>query len=161
MKQVERVPDLRSQNYERLRIAIRGGEYAPGTRLLEDDVSKDLDVWRTSARVALALLTQDGLSVHEGPRFKVPVYDDQKIIDVFEIRQRLEPYAVRLACERATSTESVKCWKKLITAVTPRKAGTAEEAMSHQLDLAQQLMLAAIAQHGNGWAAAPAAEAAD
>ena len=33
MKQVERVPDLRSQIYERLRIAIRGGEYAPGTRL--------------------------------------------------------------------------------------------------------------------------------
>src|ERR1700688_4743838 len=77
MKQVERVPDLRSQIYERLRIAIRGGEYAPGTRLLENDVARDLGVSRTPAREALALLTQDGLLVHEGRRFKVPVFDEQ------------------------------------------------------------------------------------
>jgi DNA-binding GntR family transcriptional regulator len=226
MKQVQRVPDLRSQIYERLRNAIRGGEYAPGTRLLENDVAKDLGVSRTPAREALALLTQDGLLVHEGRRFKVPVYDERQIIEVFEIRQRLEPYAVRLACERATAAElktlrtladaaldkphsaesylavnlklrqalfplgknrrleeaihlydelvhyvrvrtlsveanrqlSVKGWKKLIAAVTARKTDAAEEAMSHLLDLAQRLMLEAIAHQGNGAAAAPAAE---
>jgi DNA-binding GntR family transcriptional regulator len=222
MKQVERVPDLRSQIYERLRIAIRGGEYAPGTRLLENDVAKDLGVSRTPAREALALLTQDGLLVHEGRRFKVPVFDERQITEVFEIRQRLEPYAVRLACERATAAElkalrtmaddalskpssvqeylavnlklrqalfplgknkrleeaihlydelvhyvrlktlsveanrqlSVKGWKKLISAVTARKADVAEEAMSHLLDLAERLMLETLAQQGAA-AAAP------
>ena len=215
MKQVERVPDLRSQIYERLRIAIRGGEYAPGTRLLENDVAKNLGVSRTPAREALALLTQDGLLVHEGRRFKVPVYDEQQITEVFEIRQRLEPYAVRLACERATPAElkalrtladgalgkpasaaaylavnfklrqeeaihlydelvhyvrvktlsveanrqlSVKGWERLIAAVVARKAAVAEEAMSHLLELAQRLMLEALAQQGNGDAAPPSAE---
>jgi len=225
MKQVERVPDLRSQIYERLRVAIRGGEYAPGTRLLENDVAKDLGVSRTPAREALALLTQDGLLVHEGRRFKVPVYDKQQITEVFEIRQRLEPYAVRLACERATPAElkalrtladsalgkpasaeaylavnfklrqalfplgknrrleeaihlydelvhyvriktlsveanrqlSVKGWKRLIAAVVARKAAVAEEAMSHLLELAQRLMLEALAQQGNGDAVPPSA----
>ena len=217
MKQVERVPDLRSQIYERLRIAIRGGEYAPGTRLLENDVARDLGVSRTPAREALALLTQDGLLVHEGRRFKVPVFDEQQITEVFEIRQRLEPYAVRLACERATAAElkalramaegalskpasvqeylavnlklrqalfplgknkrleeaihlydelvhyvrvktlsveanrqlSVKGWKKLIAAVTARKADAAEEVMSHLLGLAERLMLEALAEQGD------------
>lgn len=222
MKQVERVPDLRSQIYERLRLAIRGGEYAPGTRLMENDVAKDLGVSRTPAREALALLTQDGLLVHEGRRFKVPVFDERQIIEVFEIRQRLEPYAVRLACERATALElkalraladgalskpasvqeylavnlklrqalfplgknkrleeaihlydelvhyvrvktlsvetnrqlSVKGWKKLIAAVTTRKAEIAEEVMSQLLSLAEQLMLEALAQQREADAAA-------
>jgi DNA-binding GntR family transcriptional regulator len=226
MKQVERVPGLRSQIYERLRIAIRSGQYAPGTRLLENDVARDLGVSRTPAREALALLTQDGLLVHEARRFTVPVFDAQQITEVFEIRQRLEPYAVRLACERATPTElkalrtlgdrelgkpasaeaylavnfklrqalfrlsknrrleeaihlydelvhyvrlktlsveanrrlSVKGWERLIAAVVANKAAVAEKAMSDLLEIAQRLMLEALAQQGNGDAAPPSAE---
>src|SRR5262245_46476875 len=105
MKLIERVPNLRSQIYERLRAAIRAGAYPPGTRLLESDVAKDLGVSRTPAREALALLTRDGILVHEGRSFKLPIYDAQQIRDVFEIRRRLEPYAVRMACERASTTE--------------------------------------------------------
>jgi len=229
MKQVERVPGLRSQIYERLRIAIRGGEYAPGTRLLENDVARDLGVSRTPAREALALLTQDGLLVHEGRRFKVPVFDQQQITEVFEIRQRLEPYAVRLACERATAAElkalrtladgalgkpasvqeylavnlrlrqalfplgknkrleeaihlydelvhyvrvktlsletnrqlSVKGWKKLIAAVTARKAEVAEEVMSHLLSLAERLMLEALTEQDEAGGASSSAATMD
>src|SRR5215475_7451031 len=101
MKQIERVPALRSQIYERLRAAIRVGVYPPGTRLLELDVAKDLGVSRTPAREALALLTRDGILVHEGRGFRIPVFDAQQITEVFEIRQRLEPYAVRVVCQRA------------------------------------------------------------
>jgi len=209
MKQIQRVPDLRSQIYERLRNAIRNGTYPPGTRLLENDVAKDLGVSRTPAREALALLTRDGILVHEDRSFKLPVYDAQQITEVFEIRQCLEPYAVRLACERALPAErkalramadaglderlsaesyvelnlklrqglfalcknrrleeaihlydelvhyvriktlsleanrvlSVKGWRKLIAAVTARKADAAAEAMLHLLGIAHRLML--------------------
>jgi DNA-binding GntR family transcriptional regulator len=48
----------------------------------------------------------------------------------------------------------VKGWKKLIAAVTARKADVAEEAMSHLLSLAERLMLEALAQPGDA-AAAP------
>jgi len=74
-------------------------------RLLENDVAKDLGVLAHPAREALALLTQDGLLVHEAGASRSPVFDDRQSSEVFEIRQRLEPYAVRLACERATAAE--------------------------------------------------------
>jgi DNA-binding GntR family transcriptional regulator len=123
MKQIQRVPDLRSQIYERLRNAIRSGEYAPGTRLLEHDVARDLGVSRTPAREALALLTRDGILVHEGRGFKLPVYDAQQVTEVFEIRQRLEPYAVRLACERSTA-EELKALKLMADAALGKPAST-------------------------------------
>ena len=105
MKRVQRVPDLRSQIYERLRSAIRRGTYPPGKRLLENEIARDLGVSRTPAREALAMLTHEGILINEGRGFKLPVYDAQQITEVFEIRQRLEPYAVRLICERATASE--------------------------------------------------------
>jgi DNA-binding FadR family transcriptional regulator len=46
-------------------------------------------------------------------------------------------------------------WRKLIAAVTARKADAAEEAMSHLLSLAERLMLDALAQQGDGVAAPP------
>ncbi len=60
---------------------------------------------RTPAREALALLTRDGILVHEGRSFTVPVYGAEQIAEVFEVRRRMEPYAVRVACERATAEE--------------------------------------------------------
>jgi DNA-binding GntR family transcriptional regulator len=123
MKQIQRVPDLRSQIYERLRNAIRSGEYAPGTRLLEHDVARDLGVSRTPAREALALLTRDGILVQERRGFKLPVYDAQQITEVFEIRYRLEPYAVRLACERST-TEELKALKLMADSALGKPAST-------------------------------------
>jgi DNA-binding GntR family transcriptional regulator len=105
MKRIQRVPDLRSQIYDRLRSAIRSGVYPPGTRLVENDVARDLGVSRTPAREALALLTRDGMLIREDRCFKLPNFDAQQITEVFEIRRGLEPYAVRLACERASPAE--------------------------------------------------------
>src|SRR5882724_13451564 len=105
MEGIERVPDLRSQIYERLRRALRIGTYPPGARLYENDVARDLGVSRTPAREALALLTRDGILIHEGRSFTVPVYGAEQIANVFEVRRRMEPYAVRVACERATAED--------------------------------------------------------
>src|SRR5690348_8758523 len=89
MKRIQRVPDLRSQIYDRLRSAIRSGVYPPGTRLVENDVARDLGVSRTPAREALALLTRDGMLIREARSFKLPNFDAQQITEVFEIRRGL------------------------------------------------------------------------
>jgi DNA-binding GntR family transcriptional regulator len=88
---------------------------------LEHDVARDLGVSRTPAREALALLTRDGILVQERRGFKLPVYDAQQITEVFEIRHRLEPYAVRLACERATA-EELKALKLMADAALGKPA---------------------------------------
>jgi DNA-binding GntR family transcriptional regulator len=56
---------------------------------------------------------------------------------------------------------SVKGWKKLIAAVTARKADVAAEAMSHLLSLAERLMLEALAQQGDAVAAPPSVPTTD
>jgi len=105
MSQVVRVPDLRQQVYLGLRENIRIGHYPPETRFLEHSVAAEFGVSRTPAREALALLLQDGLIVQEGRGFRFPSYTADEIMDVFEVRLRLEPFAARRAVERSTKGE--------------------------------------------------------
>jgi DNA-binding GntR family transcriptional regulator len=105
MAPVVRVPDLRQQVYEGLREAIRRGDYPRDARFLEHGVARDFGVSRTPAREALALLVQDGLIVQDGRSFRFPTYTPEEIDQVFEVRRRIEPFAVRLAVERATDSE--------------------------------------------------------
>jgi DNA-binding GntR family transcriptional regulator len=102
MPSVIRAPDLRQQVYESLRENIRTGHYPPETRFLEKSVAEEFGVSRTPAREALALLVQDGLIVQEGRGFRFPVFTVDEIMDIYEVRLRLEPFAVRRAVERAT-----------------------------------------------------------
>jgi DNA-binding GntR family transcriptional regulator len=105
MAPVVRVPDLRQQVYEGLREAIRRGDYPPEARFLEHGVARDFGVSRTPAREALALLVQDGLIVQDGRSFRFPTYTPEEIDEVFEVRRRIEPFAVRLAVERSSDAE--------------------------------------------------------
>jgi len=139
MKQIQRVPDLRSQIYDRLRAAIRAGTYPPGTRFLENDVAKDLGVSRTPAREALALLTRDGILIHDGRNFRLPIFDARQIAEVFEIRRRLEPYAARMVCERASNDE-LKSLRALADAGLSKPA-SAESYVELNLRLRQALFL--------------------
>jgi DNA-binding GntR family transcriptional regulator len=94
-KLIERVPDLRSQVYERLRESITSGQFGPEVRFAEQSVADDYGVSRTPAREALAMLVRDGLLVQEDRGFSLPNYTVDDIFDVFEVRLCLEPQAMR------------------------------------------------------------------
>lgn len=102
---IQRVPDLRSQVYDHLREAIRRGEFAADAKLQEHGIARDYGVSRTPAREALALLARDGLLVQDGRGFRFPRHTLDDIEKVFEMRQRLEPYAVRRATETASDAQ--------------------------------------------------------
>lgn len=86
-----------------VRQAILGGVFAPGQRLPQDQIAAALDVSRIPVRSALRWLESEGLIVfhpHRGATVSTLTVDD--VAEIYEIRVRLEKFALRAACERVT-----------------------------------------------------------
>lgn len=94
---------LQSTVYFTLKASIMAGQLRAGQRFFEKDVAERLGVSRTPLREALRRLEAQGLVMFtEGRRgFEVvdPIGD---VTIVYEIRQRLEGLAARLAAEHIT-----------------------------------------------------------
>lgn len=101
-EEILRPVSLRQQVYERLRSALRAGEYRPNQRLTEIGIAEALGVSRTPVREALGLLSREGLlsSMPHGG-FRVPELQVDDLNDIFELRYLLEPYAAGLAARNA------------------------------------------------------------
>lgn len=54
---------LRDQAYQRLRLAILGGTYPPGTKLVMDDLAAEFGLSQTPVREAVARLVTEGVVV--------------------------------------------------------------------------------------------------
>ncbi|CAG2139376.1 GntR family transcriptional regulator [Cupriavidus plantarum] len=90
------------QTYEVLKKRIVAGHYTAGTQLKEEHIAEDIGVSRTPVRAALKRLIDDGLAVQESGRgVFVAGFTRWDIEDMFRLRIRLEPFAARLAAERA------------------------------------------------------------
>lgn len=89
--------------YARIRTAIVEGKYQSGERLVEQRLADELEVSRTPLREALRLLEAEGLVVIEpnrGASVRVLTADD--VVDLYELRARLEGYAAERAATRVT-----------------------------------------------------------
>lgn len=109
-KAVERA-DTRLVNevYERLREAIVSGEIAPDTRLLQEQLAASLGVSRTPLREGLLRLEREGF-LYTVPRrgmFVRSLTIDQ-IGELYQLREVVEPFAARLACEAAGEDDLVR-----------------------------------------------------
>jgi DNA-binding GntR family transcriptional regulator len=92
--------------YEALRTAIIEGEFRPGERIIEQRVAADLRLSRTPVREAVRMLAADGLVIasrHRG--VIVRPLDRADVLDLYELRARLESYAAELASNRAQSAD--------------------------------------------------------
>ena len=90
----------------RLREAIHGGRYPPGTRVRETEVAAWLGVSRTPVREALRRLQADGLLVFEPWRgVVVAELDHQQIVEFYAMRRVLDGAAARLAAQHASEPE--------------------------------------------------------
>jgi DNA-binding GntR family transcriptional regulator len=84
--------------YESIREAILTGRYAPGQRLLPDDLARELGTSRMPVREALQRLEVAGLvsiTPHRGA--VVNELSKQDIVEIYHIRAVLEGLAARLA----------------------------------------------------------------
>ncbi len=90
------------QARELLRRSILNGVYAPGQRLKEVEISRDLGISRSPVREAIQGLASEGLvRVATQKGAFVANLDATEVAELYEVREALETMAVRLAAERA------------------------------------------------------------
>lgn len=92
--------------YDAIRGLIISGEYRPGDRLRESDLSERAGVSRTPVREALRRLIAEGLIDFLPNRGAfVASWDDEHLVDIFEVRSVLEGYACNRAASRIEPAE--------------------------------------------------------
>ncbi|MFT4218503.1 MAG: GntR family transcriptional regulator [Micropruina sp.] len=87
--------------HEHLRNAILSAAYRPNHRLVEQELSTQLNVSRTPVREALLRLKQEGLVVQR-KGWVVRDHAPHEIVELLEARVELESSAARLAAGRIT-----------------------------------------------------------
>jgi DNA-binding GntR family transcriptional regulator len=88
---------------ELIREAIIDGRLAPGERLKEEELARELGISRTPVREALLLLQADGLveaTPNRGATVRAHTAED--LDDLYQLRALLEGYAARCAAVRIT-----------------------------------------------------------
>lgn len=89
-----------------LRRRIVSGHFAPGERLVELVLSRELGASRTPIRLAFEELEKDGLLERLPTRgFRVRQFNPADIGDAIDVRGTLEGMAARLVAERGASPE--------------------------------------------------------
>ena len=104
------MPDQRTVSiadivFERLEEDILSGVYREGEYLTELRLCEILGVSRTPVREALSRLVQEGLVKETGKGAKVLGVSLDDLIDIYEIRYRIEGYATRKCAERISDGE--------------------------------------------------------
>lgn len=106
MKVTRVVAPVRQQAVEVIRNEILDGRFLPGQRLIERELCEELDISRTTLREAYRQLEAEGfihIAPHKGPT--VAILDDAEALAVFEVREVLECFAIKLFVQRATADE--------------------------------------------------------
>lgn len=88
--------------FERLESDILTGVYKRGTVLTETELSKSLNVSRTPIREAIRRLEQEHLIKETSKGSVVVGVSEQDILDIYDIRIKIEGVATRLCAENAT-----------------------------------------------------------
>lgn len=95
---------------ETIRLAILNGQLAGGTRLVQSDLAAQLQVSTTPVREALRDLASEGLiriDPHHGG--VVAELDEDDLREVYQIRQRIEPFALEVAMPFITDEILARC----------------------------------------------------
>lgn len=96
---------LADQVFEKLETDILSGQYARGEILTELRLCQELGVSRTPVREALRRLQQEHILEETGKGMKVLGITREDLLDIMELRLRLEGIAAARAAERITAEE--------------------------------------------------------
>jgi DNA-binding GntR family transcriptional regulator len=134
---LEGVQSLRQMTYEALHRAIVSGELKPGEWLRQDAIAESLGVSRLPVKAALIQLEAEGLVAFK-PRRGAVVRSMtlEQAEEVFDIRQVLEPLALRRSMRRMDDTRIRRLrtlGKELDSATAPESFAKAATAFYREL----------------------------
>lgn len=113
---VPRKRSLTLRAYEDLKRLIIDGDLQPGDQMNVRLLGERLGVTATPVKAALAALARDGLVTAEPNRgYHVSVLRDRDVAELFELREALEPFSVRLAAGRGFRTADLTRLRTLIS----------------------------------------------
>ncbi len=118
--------------YDSLKEAIVKGDIAPGQRLIESQLSTQMNVSRIPVREAIKKLEQDGLIERTDKRgFIVKDMSREEIEETLGLRALLESYAAYLATERMTKVLFKKLEDSIAAYRQSLEVGDTEKLMQH------------------------------
>jgi len=139
-------PTLAESVAEAIRSSILSGRFAPGDRLVEAELARELRVSRGPIREALALLGKDGIVVYEPRRGKfVQSFTPRLVDEVYSLRRLLEPYAVTRVVETLSESGRDRLRAALGEIAAAARAG--DEPLLAQADVAFHDLLYQLADH--------------
>lgn len=105
-RSLQRNQSLQEQAYQALRTAILSGELAPGQRLVETQLAKELQVSRTPIREAIRLLQHENLATIDlNGTLRVTTISITDALQLYDCRIALEQQSVIEACHNATELQ--------------------------------------------------------
>ena len=135
---IQRRKSLSEQVYAALRSGILKGEFTPGSRLIETQLTNWFQVSRTPLREALRQLQKEGLVIADTSGLQVATLSAADAVELYDCRLVLEKLAVAGACEHA-SPQQLKSLENCVTraeAIDPQ--ANDEQTQLQLLDLDYQ-----------------------
>lgn len=125
-------PSLKQQIYDAIKRSIVHCEYAPNSQLNEDVFCRRFNASRTPVRDALSRLEQEGLVIIQPKRgVLISPVSLRAINEVFEVRMRIEPYAVYTYGNRLSEEVYADYWRRFSAPVEDAAALYALDARFH------------------------------
>ncbi len=133
----------------KLKSRIKQGYYAPGQRLIERDLERDLKVGRSTVREALRRLAGDGLVVQEANRgTSIRALSRSDVIHIYTVREVIEGLAARLAANNIDTGDNKK---RLKAALHDMRAVSKKNEFLKYMELNEQLHKLIIEISENPW----------
>ncbi|MCO8122025.1 GntR family transcriptional regulator [Stieleria sp. TO1_6] len=126
-----------SRAYQHLRNKLIAGDFEPGSRLLYGPIGKEIGVSATPVREAAGQLAKEGL-VDLVPNMGAIVrsLDRNDLIEIYELREIIEPATASLAAQRASPDQVAQIESELET----MRELTAEQRKSKQQVAGKRIM---------------------
>lgn len=108
---------LRQRAYAHLQRKLISGELRSGSVISEQSLAAEIGISRTPVREAIRTLQQEGV-LEQVPRFGTVVrkLDRRDLIELYELREAIEPFAVAQAASRATAAD-IRALRELCTEI--------------------------------------------
>ncbi len=146
LEPIKQSESLSDEVARRLRSAIKGGDFPPGTHLVEQEIAKQLLVSRMPVRIAIQKLIDEGLVIKEPRR--------GAFVHTFSSKELNEVYSIRVALERLVVQYALSNWSNQVEAELEGIVGQMRQAASeddrqtgYELDTRFHSILWQLSQH--------------